>query len=467
MESSSSTPIPANTKDSEHPLAHFARSIEAARKRTAVLRRHGQSSEATLEEAFEELQTTLEELSVAEEEIRQQHEEILATNQVAEAERQRYQDLFEFAPDGYIVSDQQGAIQEINRAAAELLGATQHSLLSKPLSVFIPVQERRAFRSQLLRLAREERVTDWLVNLCPRNRDPIPVALTVATMRDTEDRPVQLRWQLRDVTAIKQTERQLQEQIERTHEYSAALEQEQEALEQRVQERTAELGAANSVKDELIQREHISQEKIYALNEHLQRAMIETHHRVKNNLQVIAALIDILVMDGRETLSIAEVERLGLHIRTLATIHDLLTNQAKVDPAARFISAKAVLERLLNTTQATIGKSALRFRIEEAQLETSQCTSLALVVNELISNALKHGHDGVEVTFSVRGERGWLQVSNTGPGFPEGFDPAQTAGTGLELVENLTRHDLRGETYYDNPAEGGARVTVSFPLPAR
>ncbi len=62
-----------------------------------------------------------------------------------ETERQRYQDLFEFVPDGYLVTDAEGTIREANRAAAALLNIPQESLPGQPLVGFIPAEERGAF----------------------------------------------------------------------------------------------------------------------------------------------------------------------------------------------------------------------------------------------------------------------------------------------------------------------------------
>jgi PAS domain-containing protein len=88
----------------------------------------GQAAEV-LPELLDDLQTALAELHVAEEEQYQQNEALAAARLAAEAERQRYQELFDFAPDGYLVTDADGTIQEANRAAAILLGVPQPQLL--------------------------------------------------------------------------------------------------------------------------------------------------------------------------------------------------------------------------------------------------------------------------------------------------------------------------------------------------
>lgn len=84
-----------------------------------------------------ELQNALEEISVAEEELRIQNEELERLRHLAEQERRRYQDLFDFAPDGYLVTDICGLIQEANQAIANLLGRQRTRLIGKPFAVYI------------------------------------------------------------------------------------------------------------------------------------------------------------------------------------------------------------------------------------------------------------------------------------------------------------------------------------------
>jgi PAS domain S-box-containing protein len=120
------------------------------------------------------LQNILEELQVTQEELYQQNEELVIARQTAEAQRQRYQDLFDFAPNGYVVTDARGTIQEANRATGDLLACAPDSLVGKPLSIFIPVQERKAFRGQLNRLRKLQQVPTCELNLQPRTGELFP-----------------------------------------------------------------------------------------------------------------------------------------------------------------------------------------------------------------------------------------------------------------------------------------------------
>ena len=117
---------------------NFLNGIEAARKRVEELRQRASgSSENVTAAALEELQIALEELQVADEEMRRQNEELLATRNALEGERRRYIDLFEAAPDAYVVTNPASVITEANIAAGLLCGVAPGYLAGKPLSVFV------------------------------------------------------------------------------------------------------------------------------------------------------------------------------------------------------------------------------------------------------------------------------------------------------------------------------------------
>ncbi|HEY9811998.1 MAG TPA: ATP-binding protein [Candidatus Sericytochromatia bacterium] len=190
----------------------FANQIEVVRDRASLVyneaqRGHFQASDL-LPVAVEELRTALEELQVAEEELRHQNQELLTTRHQVDVERQRYQDLFEFAPDCYLLTNSQGVITEANRAAAKLFNLPQKYLLNKPLITFVVEQERQDFVNELLRLQQKERVQEWELVMQARNGLSFDAAITVAGMYNPDGGLVGMRWLVRDITARKQAEAQ-------------------------------------------------------------------------------------------------------------------------------------------------------------------------------------------------------------------------------------------------------------------
>lgn len=120
----------------------FSQQIETLRSRVTRLLQssasEGYSQQELTAEAFEELQISLEELKIASEELQ-------ATRIVVEKERQRYQELFDFAPDGYLVTDTFGTILEANRTATIHLNVLQRFLVGKPLLSFIAQSDHQPF----------------------------------------------------------------------------------------------------------------------------------------------------------------------------------------------------------------------------------------------------------------------------------------------------------------------------------
>ncbi|MDB9373367.1 PAS domain S-box protein [Nodularia sphaerocarpa] len=168
-----------------------------------------------LQEAITETAISLEELHVLAEELTEQNEELVATRHLVEAERQSYQDLFNFAPDGYLVTDVNGVIQEANYAAAKLLQVRQSYLIGKPLSVFIHQTELPKFRSLMGKLQeqQEQKSTEELRIFHNDGKIDFPAEMTVAlTEGNCEGKKAGLRWLFRDISDRLQAQQKIREQ---------------------------------------------------------------------------------------------------------------------------------------------------------------------------------------------------------------------------------------------------------------
>lgn len=214
---------------------------------------------------------------------------------------------------------------------------------------------------------------------------------------------------------------------------------------------------------EALTGEHTAQ--IETRNRRLEQAMRETDHRVKNNLQSVAALLDMQVMTHEVTVPVQELAQVRMHISTLAGIHDMLVGDIQGEGAVNVISAKAALYKLLPMLQQIVGEQRIRWTADEVYLPIKHGMSLAVLINELVNNAVKHGGQIVELRLAVVEKEVTLEVCDDGPGFAEAFDPKKAGHYGLEMVESVGRIDLGGQTSYENRREGGACVRVIFPLP--
>lgn len=242
------------------------------------------------------------------------------------------------------------------------------------------------------------------------------------------------------------------------------------ALSCNVHFRDGEIGGIRFVMRDITDQKRSEQElqrrraEIESLNQRLRRAMSETHHRVKNNLQIIAALVDMQLMANDGLIPANELRRVEHHIHALAAIHDLLTLEARKDPDMESISVKATLDVLRPLVQEMVGDRPVQFHVQDVYLPLRHETAVALLVNELIANAARYGKGPIDLTLTMSRGSVRLEVRDRGPGFPPGFNPGRFNNTGLELVETVSHWDLQGQTSYTNPPGGGAKVTVLFPL---
>ena len=197
----------------------FYQKAEATRQRLNTIRQHinnSSTSKELLTEAIADFSVTLEELHVAAEELNAQNEELVVTRQAVEQERQHYQELFEFAPDGYLVTNSQGVIQEANSAAQTLFNLRRDLMIGKPLSLFVAQADHLSFYQTLSpESLRSQPFKQWELTMQPRAGEPFPTAIALSAIYNQQEQLEELRWLIRDITERKQAEAERQRQIER------------------------------------------------------------------------------------------------------------------------------------------------------------------------------------------------------------------------------------------------------------
>ena len=179
----------------------------------------------------------------------------------------------------------------------------------------------------------------------------------------------------------------------------------------------------------------------------------EIHHRVKNNLQTVASLLRLQAraadtIDPREAL-----EHSVNRILAIAAVHELLTEKREED-----VDLADLIGRLRAMIVQGVGSGKqVTAQLEEVSLGGARATALALIVAELLQNALEHGGDHVRIDLARRGESIVLGIADDG----SGFDGTPTAGTGLSIVRALVRDELRGSLELES--DRGTRAEVVFP----
>ena len=189
----------------------------------------------------------------------------------------------------------------------------------------------------------------------------------------------------------------------------------------------------------------------------------EIHHRVKNNLQTVASLLRI---QSRQSSSEEVKESLAQAMRrvsAIAVVHDVLSEGIDQE-----ISFDQIFKRLLALVPEIAGYHTTvktEFEGSFGDLSAERSTPLALVLTEVVANAVEHGLANRSGTIKVEAARDNKQleitVTDDGAGLAEG---KVGSGLGTQIIKTLVESELRGKILWTSPIRGGTKVTISLPV---
>lgn len=158
-----------------------------------------------------ELSSALHELQTTNDELLERNDEMAANRHTLEEERCRYRELFDFAPDGYLVTDEEGIILDANLAATSLFNVSRSLLIEKPLAIFVGNEDHLSFRTLLAELKKGNisRSENWELTMLSEKRTNFPVSITVGKVA-SRGVTSEFRWLVRDITKPRQLEVELQ-----------------------------------------------------------------------------------------------------------------------------------------------------------------------------------------------------------------------------------------------------------------
>jgi len=186
----------------------------------------------------------------------------------------------------------------------------------------------------------------------------------------------------------------------------------------------------------------------------------ELHHRIKNNLQMVAALLRLQARRVDSTEARTALAEAGQRIGAIAVVHEVLAAapQAEVD-------LDLVADRVLALARELAPGAHIRREGRLGSMSSDVASPVAMCMAELVANAVEHS--GEEVVVTLVGRRGSellkIRVEDTGPGLPADLDPEAGGGLGLQIVRTLVS-EAGGEVQWRNRGGGGTAVEISFPL---
>lgn len=200
--------------------------------------------------------------------------------------------------------------------------------------------------------------------------------------------------------------------------------------------------------------------------------MREVNHRVANSLQLASSILRMQAHQEADAHTRDQLEKAGLRIGSIQHVHDRLYRSGDM----RTVDFSHYLRDLCNDLADSVLQEETGHRVklesecERMRLPTDYVSKLGLVVNEFVTNAIKHGFgpEGAEtlvrVTGLQRAGRIVLEVADNGSGVAQDFDIGRTKGLGMRLVRFVSG-SLGGEAGARNGTGGGAVFFVEIPLP--
>lgn len=193
----------------------------------------------------------------------------------------------------------------------------------------------------------------------------------------------------------------------------------------------------------------------------------EIHHRVKNNLQTIVSLLRLQERrtESSEAKSILQ-DCIG-RVNSIAVVHEYLSQQGDgmIDVGK---VAKSIYQALVSSMLNSDFVLETDFATDNVLLPSEKATSIALILNELLQNAIEHAFAGrtngkLTVRFNDSGSCYELLIADNGVGLPDDFSWQQSSSLGLKIIKTMAEADLKGSFALVPLADGGVQASVIIP----
>lgn len=318
--------------------------------------------------------------------------------------------LYDTAAVGMCVTDENRRFVKVNRAYCDTYGYAKRELIGEPFTTVLPPEDRAAggrLHDQFIAGTLRELPAEWRVRR--KDGEIRNIYVTAGRMIAADGRPYKVTT-VTDVTLWKK--------------------------------RDEELAAALAEKDVLLR---------------------EVHHRVKNNLNTLSSMLNLQLEQHRDDGRIAEILTVSVNrIKTMSAIYERLHRRG----SASVVDAAVYLETLARDLVSTLPaaeNATLDLDIAAHDVDIDTGIALGLIVNELVTNSMKHavGAGGGSIHLRTQMAEGtyFIEVWDDGPGLPGGFDIGASNTLGLQLMQAVTAQ-RGGRIELVEPGSAHLRVTV-------
>jgi PAS domain S-box-containing protein len=372
-------------------------------------------------------------------ELEMQNEELRETQALLEEARDKFMDLYDFAPVGYLTLNRDALITEANLTATKLLGTVRGNLVNERIRKFVPSVDLDRWDQYFVSILHNREKQECELRF--RKGDGSFFSARLESIRLDRDSPESvIRMTVSDITDRVRTEYELVRKSHTLDDLTAAygtIAAGQETLRHAYEELSAREGDLTKA---LAEKEVL---------------LAEIHHRVKNNLTAFISLLDLETSNDASPSGVAFKKDLQNRARSMALVHETLYRTKEYTNVAMDVYLTSLAERVAATFS---GKGRIGVAVEATgvTLDIARATPCGLIINELITNSFKYAFPEsfdpeksrqepctVRIEMTKEDDLYQLKVSDNGVGLPPGIDPKATQTLGLKLVNFLARHQLR------------------------
>ena len=364
------------------------------------LRERAENELKTLDDSQEKsvlnAQKLIYELEVSQVELKMQNEELQSAQTEITQLKDTYQELYDDAPVGYLTLNQNGLIETSNLKGAQFLDLPKDQLVGQPLQKSILKAHQDRFHIYLQKVLHSDSQLGLDLRICKPDHSCFDVRLDSIAIFKSDQTFSHLKMTLTDISEYKQAE-------------------------QKLQENALKLSTSLQEKEVLLQ---------------------EIHHRVKNNLQMIISMLRLQARSIEEPFAIRQLQDAEQRIQVISDLHETLYQSSNCARIAAKPFFKKLIQNLCYIYPVKDLDLQLEISVDEIPLE--QALYSGLVVNELMTNALKYafpaewnGQPRLILAFEEKERLQYcLRVADNGVGIP---DQLPKVTLGLHLVEMFVK----------------------------
>jgi PAS domain S-box-containing protein len=327
-----------------------------------------------------------------------------------EAESGRLAAIVQSSNDAIIGKTLGGVITSWNGAAERMFGYRADEAIGQPVTMLIPPEFLAEEARILGQVSFGADVPAFDTIRLTKDNSPLELMITVSPIRDARGRVIGASKIARDVSHLRRAE------------------------------------AALSESRHLVQIEQAARQRSLEVSLHEKEVLLkEIHHRVKNNLQVISSLLQLQAGYLRDESARRVFEESRDRIKSMALVHEKLYQSKNMGEIDFGDYVRDLVSGLRNAYRGAMGSVAVEVEAQSVQVDVDRAIPCGLILNELVSNSLKHGFPDnrtgrVLVRLAGGGELPIvLSVEDDGVGWPADFVPAESRSLGLRLVQILAR----------------------------